>query len=98
MLGYGSGSSSNLLWVFNMKTVTLRVQEDDVDHVVVEDLQRYYHLLNQWDKIDLSNDYIEPDFKTLEAILVVLSDYMESLDFEEWSHKNPIQWSNPDES
>ena len=41
-----------------MKTITLRVE--DVDQVVIDDLEDAYYRNNQFDKVDCSDDVIEP--------------------------------------
>ena len=65
-----------------MKTITLRVE--DCDQVVIDDLKYSYHINNQFDKVDCSNDVLEPDYELLKSILTVLAYYMTHEDYEEW--------------
>ena len=80
-----------------MKTITLRVE--DVDQVVIDDLlDLYQHLVtedayyrnNQFDKVDCSDDVLEPDYELLKAIQTVLAYYMPRGDYKEWMKMNPI--------
>ena len=79
-----------------MKTITLRVE--DVDQVVIDDLEDLYFTLikdayyrnNQFDKVDCSDDVLEPDYELLKAIQTVLAYYMPRGDYKEWMKMNPI--------
>ena len=71
-----------------MKTITFRVE--DCDQVVIDDLIDSYHRNNRFDKIDLSDDVLEPDYELLKAILTVLAYYMSHEDYEEWVEMNPM--------
>lgn len=71
-----------------MKTITLKV--DDCDDIVVADLMETYHLHNRFDKIDCSNDTLEPDYTFLKAIQTVLEYYMVHEEWVEWVKENPI--------
>lgn len=71
-----------------MKTITLRVE--DCDQVVIDDLKDSYHRNNQFDKVDCSNDVLEPDYELLKSILTVLAYYMPHEDYEEWVKINPM--------
>ena len=71
-----------------MKTITLRVE--DVDQVVIDDLEDAYYRNNQFDKVDCSDDVIEPDYELLKAIQTVLAYYMPRGDYKEWMKMNPI--------
>jgi len=71
-----------------MKTITLRVE--DCDNIVIADLKDSYHSSNQFDRIDCSNDVLEPDFELLKAIQTVLAYYMVHEDYEEWVKMNPM--------
>jgi len=75
-----------------MKTITLRVE--DCDQVVIDDLMDSYHRNNRFDKVDCSNDVLEPDFELLKAILTVLAYYMPHEDYEEWVKMNPMVKEN----
>jgi len=68
-----------------MKTITLKVE--DCDDIVIDELKDAYHSINQFDKIDCSDDVLEPDYKLLKAIQTVLSYYMLHEDYEEW-----VEW------
>ena len=71
-----------------MKTITLRVE--DVDQVVIDDLEDAYYRNNQFDKVDCSDDVIEPDYELLKAIQTVLAYYMPRGDYKEWMKMNPM--------
>jgi len=71
-----------------MKTITLRVE--DVDQVVIDDLEDAYYRNNQFDKVDCSDDVLEPDYELLKAIQTVLAYYMPRGDYKEWMKMNPM--------
>jgi len=75
-----------------MKTITLRVE--DCDEVVIDELKDTYRMCNQFDKVDCSNDVLEPDYELLKAILTVLAYYMPHKDYEEWVEINPMVKEN----
>jgi hypothetical protein len=68
-----------------MKTITLQVE--DVDQVVIDELKDAYHSNNKFDRIDCSDDVIEPDYKLLKAIQTVLAYYMTAEELELWNNK-----------
>ncbi len=71
-----------------MKTITLKVE--DCDQVIIDELKDSYHMFNQLDKADCSDDVIKPDYELLKAIQTVLEYYMPHDDWLEWVEKNPI--------
>ena len=71
-----------------MKTITLNVE--DCDEVVVDELKDSYRINNRFDKVDCSDDVLEPDYELLKAILTVLEYYMPHEDYEEWVKMNPM--------
>ena len=71
-----------------MKTITLRVE--DCDQVVIDELKDAYRMNNRFDRIDCSNDVLEPDFELLKAIQTILAYYMVHEDYEEWVKMNPM--------
>jgi len=75
-----------------MKTITLRVE--DCEQIVIDDLMDSYHRNNRFDKVDCSNDVLEPDYELLKAILTVLAYYMPHKDYEEWVKINPMVKEN----
>lgn len=75
-----------------MKTITLQVE--DVDQVIVDGLKDAYRMNNRFDKVDLSNDVLEPDYELLKAIQTVLAYYMPREDYEEWMEMNPMVKEN----
>jgi hypothetical protein len=77
---------------FKYKTITLRVE--DCDEVVIDELKDAYHMNNRFDKVDCSNDVLEPDYELLKAILTVLAYYMPQEDYEEWVEINPMVKEN----
>ncbi len=71
-----------------MKTITLKVE--DCDQIIIDGLKDSYHMNNRFDKVDCSDDVIEPDYGLLKAIQTVLKYYMPHDDWLEWVEKNPI--------
>lgn len=71
-----------------MKTITLRVE--DYDQIVIDALKDAYRMNNQFDKVDCSNDVLEPDYELLKAIQTVLAYYMIHEYYEEWVEMNPM--------
>ena len=72
-----------------MKTITLKVE--DCDQVIIDELKDSYHMFNQLDKADCSDDVIdELDYGLLKAIQTVLEYYLPHDDWVEWMEKNPI--------
>ena len=58
--------------------------EDHEDEIVVIALKKYYDLCKKPDKIDNSDDVIEPDQEILDAIALVLKDFMAPTDYLKW--------------
>jgi len=80
-----------------MKTITVKVEDCDqvvIDLVVINELKDSYHLNNRFDKVDCSDDVLEPDYELLKAILTVLAYYMPPKDYEEWVKMNPMVKEN----
>ena len=71
-----------------MKTITLRVE--DCDQVVIDELKDAYRMNKRFDKVDCSDDVLEPDYELLKAIQTVLAYYMVHEDYEEWVKMNPM--------
>ena len=75
-----------------MKTITLRVE--DCDQVVIDELKDTYRMCNQFDKVDCSDDVLEPDYELLKAIQIVLEYYMIYEDYQEWIEMNQMVKKN----
>ena len=71
-----------------MKTITLRVE--DCDGIVIDALKDAYRMNNRFDKVDCSDDVLEPDYNLLKAIQTVLEYYMPHADWSEWMEINPM--------
>ena len=56
------------------------------DELVVKSLKNYYDICSVPDKIDLSDDIIEPDEELLRAIDRVLADYMTQDEYDRWKN------------
>ena len=67
-----------------MKTITLQVE--DVDQVIVDELKDAYQRNNKFDRVDCSDDVLEPDYKLLKAIQTVLEYYMTAEELELWNY------------
>jgi hypothetical protein len=75
-----------------MKTITLNVE--DCDDIVIDALKDAYRMNNRFDKVDCSDDVLEPDYELLNAIQTVLAYYMWHDDYEEWVEINPMVKEN----
>ena len=52
--------------------------------IVAWSLMKYYEMVSQPDKIDNSNDVIEPDYELMAAIDRVVKDYLPSKEYDKW--------------
>lgn len=52
--------------------------------IVAWSLMQYYEMVSQPDKIDNSNDVLEPDYELMAAIDRVLKDYLPSKEYDKW--------------
>ena len=68
-----------------MKTITLQVE--DVDQIIINDLKDAYLSNDRFDKVDCSNDVLEPDYGLLKAIQTVLEYYMTGEEIKLWNEK-----------
>lgn len=63
----------------------MKVEVDiDVYEIVIQELKEYYNLCKRYDKIDCSDEVIEPDTKILRAIEVVLGDFLTKEEYDAW--------------
>jgi hypothetical protein len=60
------------------------------DELVVKSLQNYYDICSKPDKIDCSDDIIEPDEDLLWAIRRVLEEYMGRDEYDRWKNENNL--------
>jgi hypothetical protein len=60
------------------------------DNLVVKSLKKYYDICSKPDKVDCSDDIIEPDQELLQAIDRVLADYMPQDDYDRWKNENNL--------
>ena len=58
------------------------------DELVVKSLKKYYDICSIPDKIDLSDEIIEPDEELLQALDRVLADYMTPYEYDKWKGKD----------
>ena len=72
-----------------MKTITPQVE--DVDQIIVNELKDAYLRNNKFDRVDCSDDVLEPDYKLLKAIQTVLEYYMLRSEWLEWMQMNPME-------
>lgn len=63
---------------------------DDCDQIVVNELKDAYQRNNHFDKVDCSDDVLEPDYELLKAIQTVLEFYMPRDIWSEWMEMNPM--------
>lgn len=57
--------------------------QDSIDSIVVQELQDAYELVLEMDNTE-DSIYIEPDWKLIESMEVVLKHYMTKPEYEEW--------------
>jgi len=75
-----------------MKMITVKVEE--CDDIVIDELKDAYLMNNRFDKVDCSDDVLEPDYELLKAIQTVLAYYMLHKDYEKWVEINPMVKEN----
>lgn len=67
---------------------------DWIDTVVISELTHVYETHRMPDKIDNSNDYLDPDWDFLAAVETVLKYYMTDNEYKEWIKENESKnWS-----
>jgi hypothetical protein len=66
----------------------ITLSPDQIDDIIVNELKDAYSLEMIPNKIDCSDDVIDPDFQLLDAIEKVLSYYLSSSDFLKWKISN----------
>lgn len=67
-----------------MKTVEVKIYDDDVDKLVIEELKEAYRLNCKPNKIDNSDEEIEPDHEFLKAVDLVMEYFMNAEDLKKW--------------
>lgn len=67
-----------------MNKVTIELCSEQIDQIIIDDLKLSYHLNSLPNKVDCSNDVIEPDTEFLHCIEKVLDYYMSREDFVAW--------------
>jgi len=67
-----------------MKQKSIELDIDVIENIVVEELKSYYNLCNTPDKVDCSDDVIDPDQDLLQALDRVLQEYMTAHEYEQW--------------
>jgi hypothetical protein len=63
---------------------TFEMEWDQVDAIVISELKDAYERNRYPEKIECSDDYIEPDDKLLSSIETVLEYFMPASDFGKW--------------
>ena len=58
------------------------------DALVVKSLKNYYDICSIPDKVDCSDDILEPDEELLQALDRVLADYMSQDEYDRWKNEN----------
>lgn len=69
------------------KTFGETTLHNSFDCITIYSLQEYYDICSKPNKIDCSDDVIEPDEEILNAIKIVLSHFMTTGDYEKWLGK-----------
>ena len=67
-----------------MMKKSIELDVDVIENIVVEELKDYYNLCNVPNKIDCSDDVIDPDQDLLQALDRVLQEYMTAHEYEQW--------------
>ena len=63
------------------------LQVEDIDQVVIDELKDAYLLNNRFEKVDCSDDVLQPDYELLQAIQTVLEYYMTGKEIKLWNEK-----------
>lgn len=63
---------------------SIYVDDEMLDRLIINELKDAYMLNKDPDKIDCSDDYLEPDFKLLYNIEGVLRYYMAPDEYDRW--------------
>jgi hypothetical protein len=70
------------------------MQNDWFDTIVISELKRVYESNRMPDKIDNSDDYIDPDWDFLACVETVLKYYMTDNEYKEWVKEHESKnWS-----
>ena len=64
--------------------------DDFIDCIIINELKDAYQRNNRFDKVDCSDDVLEPDYELLKAIQTVLEYYMPRDIWSEWMEMNPM--------
>ena len=64
--------------------------DDFIDCIIINELKDAYQRNNRFDKVDCSDDVLEPDYELLKAIQTVLEYYMPRDIWSEWMKMNPM--------
>ena len=67
-----------------MMKKSIELDVDVIENIVVEELKDYYNLCNVPNKIDCSDDVLDPDQDLLQALARVLQEYMTAHEYEQW--------------
>ena len=70
-----------------MMKKSIELDIDVIENIVIEELKDYYNLCNRSNKVDCSDDVLDPDQDLLQALDRVLQDYMSVYDYELWKAK-----------
>lgn len=63
---------------------SIELDNDVIDNIVVEELKDYYNRCNVPNKIDCSDDVIDPDQDLLQALDRVLQEFMSAHEYKQW--------------
>ena len=66
---------------------TVRLLDEQIDFIVIEELQEAYRMNMQPNKIDCSDDILEPDENLLMALRTVLNYFMDGEQRKEWERE-----------
>ena len=77
-----------------MKTVEVKIYDEDVDKLVIDALKDAYHLNAEPNKIDNSDDAIEPDVEFLKAVDFVLEYFMNANQLDEWEKEKAERYES----
>lgn len=56
----------------------------DVDEIVVKELMYMYNLYNRYNKIDNAQEWIDPEYEVLNAIKILLQQYLPTKEYDYW--------------
>ena len=67
-----------------MNSRTFTMTDDQIDSIIIDELKLAYEMNYRPNKIDCSDDYLDPDNKLLTSIETVLEYFMTKNEYNRW--------------